>query len=150
MKKEKDISLYEVDELSDELDIYFNEVLSGKVPIAFISQQMWRPNVDLYEDPQSYHLVVELGGVDPSDINIEFQSGLLRIHGKRSDVTPRDQVDYQRMEICAGPFERRIRLRSPVDPGSISATYERGLLRVEMKKTSRRQQGTFQVPLEGV
>lgn len=146
MEKEKVI--YEsIDDLAEEFEIYFNECLSGKAPVAFVSRQRWKPSIDLYETPDGFHLFLELGGLDVKDIHCEYEDGSLRVHGKRVRFTSGSIVDFHRVEINAGPFERKIKFKAPVDPQSIKAGYQDGILRVELKKAARQKPGRFPVPI---
>jgi HSP20 family molecular chaperone IbpA len=146
MKEEK--VLYSgIDELAEEFEVYFNECLSGKAPVAFITRQKWRPNIDFYETKQEYCLMVELAGLRKNDVFAEFKDGCLRIHGKRDNLITREKVDYQRMEINAGPFERKVKFRTPVDPKSIDARFGSGILKVKLFKAPKQKSGLFDVPI---
>jgi len=146
MKEEK--VLYSgIDELAEEFEVYFNECLSGKAPVAFITRQKWRPNIDFYETEEEYHLMVELAGLQKDDVLIEFKDGCLRIHGKRDSLTAREKVDYQRMEINVGPFERTVKFKTPVDPKSIDARFGSGILKVKLFKAPSQKSGLFDVPI---
>lgn len=147
---DEDKVLFEgVDELTEEFDIYFNECLSGKAPVAFITRQQWRPAIDLYETADGVHLVVELGGLAPGDIHVEYRDGALTLSGRRDSFVPDNPVEYHCMEINAGPFERKIALRAPVDPATIRAACEGGILRVEMERSADVVPGHRSIPVIG-
>ncbi len=146
MKEEK--VLYRgIDELAEEFEVYFNECLSGKAPVAFITRQKWRPNIDLYETDEAYYLLLELAGLRREDILAEFEDGCLRIRGKRESFSAGEKADYHRMEIHAGPFERNVRFKKAIDPRSIVARFGGGILEVRLKKVSRQRPGLFQVSI---
>jgi HSP20 family protein len=90
----------------------------------------FRPQVDVYrtEEPDELHVVVELPGVDPADVDVRADDSMLVLAGRR----PRPPVEgrYQQMEIAYGPFERRVSLGVPVDPAEASAEYRRGVLTI--------------------
>jgi len=44
---------------------------------------------------------------------------------------------YQHAEIEWGPFERRIRIATPVDPGAATVTYLQGLLKIALPLAAR-------------
>ena len=139
-----------IDELSEELDRQFFEYSYGKVPIAFVTHQKWRPRVDLYECPDCFLVIVELGGVKPGDLHVDYADGVLRVYGTRGNFVSRAGADCHRIEISAGPFERRIPLRKPVDPLSISARYREGILSLELGKADRVRPGLFPIAVSGV
>ena len=51
------------------------------------------------------------------------------------------------MEIDYGPFQRRIPLPEPVDGKSSRATYERGLLTIELPVAERPRRATAKVSI---
>jgi HSP20 family protein len=88
----------------------------------------FRPQVDCIrsEDPPALHVVVELPGVDPAAIKVVAADRVLVVAGER--CRPPVSGRYRQLEIEYGPFQRRIPLDEPVDPGAASARYEQGML----------------------
>jgi len=72
--------------------------------------------------------VVELPGVDPSEIQVVAADRVLVVAGVRQRQPLEGR--YQQMEIEYGPFQRRIPLDEPVDTNAARARYEHGLLTV--------------------
>ncbi len=137
-----------IDELSEELDRQFFEYSYGKHPIAFVSHQKWLPRYDVYEYSDRFLVVVELGGVKAGQMHAEYLDGALRVHGKRGNFASGDDVDCHRMEISAGPFERRIPLKKAVNPRTISAHCEEGVLYIEMEKAETLEAGLFPIRIK--
>ena len=73
----------------------------------------------------------ELAGVDPNHVALEIRGRRLIIAGERrgSDTT---NCFYQQVEIEHGPFRREIELGTEVDAARARATYDNGILRVEV------------------
>jgi HSP20 family protein len=102
------------------------------------------PNVDVYYcgEPQRAVVVVDLSGVSLSAIGIEVSGRHLAIVGERPVQETEGRV-YQQLEIPSGPFRRVIELQVEVDTEKATATYEDGVLRVELplrdpEETTRR------------
>jgi len=93
----------------------------------------FQPQCDCYrtDDPPTLHLVLELPGVDPSAVRIVAVDTTLVVSGVRERPHP-TAARYHQVEIEYGPFERRIELAEDVDPDAASATYEAGILRLEV------------------
>jgi HSP20 family protein len=96
-------------------------------------RRAYRPQCDCFrtDDPPVLHVVVELPGVDPATIEVAAAGQALTITGSR----PRPIVPgarYQTMEIEYGAFERRIELGENVESAHTRATYEHGMLRIEV------------------
>jgi HSP20 family protein len=102
------------------------------------------PNVDVYYcgEPQRAVVKVDLSGVSLSEIGIEVSGRHLAIVGERPLQETEGRV-YQQLEIPSGPFRRVIELQVEVDAEKATATYEDGVLRVELplrepEETTRR------------
>jgi HSP20 family protein len=95
-------------------------------------RRSYRPQVDVYrtDDPPGLIILVELPGVDPSEVRLVVTAQALLIAGERQ--RPRDCGHYQQMEIDYGPFQRQVTLAEDVDPEEATATYERGILTVRL------------------
>lgn len=91
------------------------------------------PNVDVYYcgDPQRAVVKVDLAGVSLDEVGIEVGSRQLAIVGERQVQETEGRV-YQQVEIPSGPFRRVVELQVDVDPERASATYEDGVLRIEL------------------
>jgi HSP20 family protein len=93
----------------------------------------FQPQCDCYrtDDPAALHLVLELPGVDPAAVRIIAAGTTLVVSGVRERPHPTG-ARYQQVEIEYGPFERRIELAEDVDVDAATATYESGMLRLEV------------------
>lgn len=91
------------------------------------------PNVDVYYcgDPQRAVVKVDLAGVVLDDVSIEVSGRRLAILGGRPVQETEGRV-YQQVEIPSGPFRRVVEFQVDVDPDRASATYEDGVLRIEL------------------
>jgi HSP20 family protein len=91
------------------------------------------PNVDVYYcgDPQRAIVKVDLAGVDLSQVGIEVSGRHLAIAGERHLQETEGRV-YQQIEIPSGHFRRVVELQVEVDAERATATYEEGILRIEL------------------
>jgi HSP20 family protein len=91
------------------------------------------PNIDVYYcgDPQRAVVKVDLAGVDLSQIGIEVSGRQLAIVGERPVQETEGRV-YQQVEIPSGPFRRIVELQVDVDAEQAKATYEDGMLRIDL------------------
>lgn len=97
----------------------------------------FRPRADCVrsDDPPRLTVVVELPGVNPDDVRISAVPRELVIAGERP--RPDGGGRYQQIEIDYGPFQRRIPLAEEVDPDSVTASYDRGLLTIVLPLARR-------------
>lgn len=91
------------------------------------------PNVDVYYsgDPQMAVVEVELAGVKLEEVGIEISGRQLAIMGERQVQETEGRV-FQQIEIPSGPFRRIVELQVDVDAEGAKATYEDGVLRIEL------------------
>ena len=106
------------------------------------------PNVDVYYcgDPQRAIVKVDLAGVELSQVGIEVSGRQLAIVGERHVQETEGRV-YQQIEIPSGRFRRVVELQVEVDAERSSATYEEGILRIELPLRDP-SETTRQVPID--
>jgi HSP20 family protein len=113
------------------------------------SQSGFSPRVDVYycgtEAPRAI-VKVELAGVRMETINLEISGRELVISGERPVQETEGRV-YQQVEIEAGPFRRVVELHADVVADEARATYEDGVLRVELP-LSAAGEAIRRVPIE--
>jgi HSP20 family protein len=91
------------------------------------------PNVDVYYcgEPQRAIVKVDLAGVELSQVGIEVSGRHLAITGERHVQEAEGRV-YQQIEIPSGRFRRVVELQVELDADRATATYEEGILRIEL------------------
>ena len=106
------------------------------------------PKVDVYYcgEPKVAIVKADLAGVALEDVNLEITGRQLVISGRRATREREGRV-YQQVEIDSGPFRRLVELQVEVDPERAKATYEDGILRVELPIRERARQAR-RVPIE--
>ena len=94
----------------------------------------FRPAVDIYEQGDDVHIDVELPGVKPEEIKVNVEGDVLTISGerKRQDVAKKE--GYQRVERTYGTFTRAFSLGQDVDPESVDAKFDNGVLKLSLRK----------------
>lgn len=106
------------------------------------------PSVDvLYrDDPPRAVVRAELAGVDPERLGLEIRGRQLVIAGERRTVEEGARL-YQQLEIEQGIFRRVVELGADVLADQAKASYDDGILRVEVP-LARRDQPARKVPIE--
>jgi HSP20 family protein len=79
------------------------------------------------------------------DIQVEFENGMLTIRGSRTREEEKKEKNFHRVERSFGSFARAFRLPATVDAERISATYEDGVLRLEMPKREESKARRIQI-----
>ena len=91
------------------------------------------PSVDVVYTSQPPQAIVtaELAGVEIEDLELEVRGRKLVLAGRRGPASVDADV-YHQVEIERGPFRRVIELAAEVDAERAKASYEDGMLRVEL------------------
>jgi len=118
--------------LGERVDDFFDRVFELASTRRYGLQQTWRPNVDVYRLADGIAVVVELPGVDESDLKVVAEHGRLRISGNRPAISAGAGAEPQQLEIDYGPFERHVALPGGADPDGITAEFRAGLLSVRV------------------
>lgn len=97
----------------------------------------WVPSVDIKEEKDAYVLVADVPGVDPKDIDISLEDGVLMVKGERKDERADEGEGYTRTERVYGNFYRRFTLPDTADAENISAKTEHGVLKLRIPKKEK-------------
>ncbi len=82
-------------------------------------------------DPPLAIVTAELAGVDPDQLDLEIQGRNLILSGRRGPAAVEGDV-YQQVEIERGYFRRVVELGADVHADAARASYEDGMLRVQL------------------
>lgn len=94
----------------------------------------WVPAVDIREEPGRFVLYADLPGMDPADIEVSMDKGILTIKGERKSETRSEGAGFSRIERRCGSFHRRFALPDSADAGRITATGHQGVLEIAIPK----------------
>ena len=113
-----------------EIDELFGDVFERT---GFGPGRAFSPEVDVYYTGQPARAVVkaDLAGVDIDDVALEIRGRQLVIAGERRAADAEGRL-YQQIEIAHGPFRRVVELGADVVADEATATYDDGILRVEI------------------
>lgn len=96
--------------------------------------QNWAPAVDIRENDKTYTLLVDIPGVNPKDIDVSMEKGVLAIKGNREKNETVEGENYKRVERSYGSFARYFDLPDSVDADNIEAAANDGVLTVTIPK----------------
>lgn len=99
----------------------------------------WAPSVDIKEEDDRFLLVADIPGVDPNDIEVNMEHGILSIKGERESEKKTEREGYKRIEREHGIFYRRFTMPDGVNPDGIDANCKNGVLTVTIPKQEAAQ-----------
>lgn len=127
-----------VNRLHQSLDRFFNEGFSS--PEASTAHSVtWVPRVDVHEEKDRFVVLADVPGVEPKDIDITADHGVLTIRGERRSEKRETENGYERVERVSGTFLRRFTLPEAANTESIKAKQTNGVLEVTIPKTPAAQ-----------
>lgn len=127
-----------MDQLQEEINRLFSSWSNNESTGAMAD---WVPTVDINEFDDSFQLHVDVPGVDPKDVEITLDNGVLTIAGERQVVkrVNDETVMRRRSERAYGRFYRRFILPDTVDAEKVKATDRHGVLEITIPKQAKAQ-----------
>jgi HSP20 family protein len=105
----------------------------------------WVPRVDVKEEQDRFVLYADLPGIDPDDIDVSMDKGILTIKGERQGETSEQTDRFSRIERRYGSFYRRFSLPDSADPEGIQAHGRNGVLEITIPKRAEAAPRRIQV-----
>ena len=116
------------------VDRLSREAYGPEGPEEALTTTSFAPPVDIYEDEHNIVLKLEVPGIDEKDINVRIDNNTLTVHGERKIEKEEKEENFRRVERQYGAFTRSFTLPSSVDPGQVSADYNKGVLKIKLAK----------------
>lgn len=91
------------------------------------------PPVDIIEDRNGLVLLLDMPGVEPRDVEIQYENGVLTIHGKVNVQEP-EGMTYIRREYGKGDYHRSFAVGEGIDASKIDAECRNGVVTLHLPK----------------
>ena len=130
--------LRELGTLQSEMNRLFNTVFDGPTPSG-TTMRRWMPPMDLVEAGEEFVLRADLPGLGEDDVKIELEDSTLTISGERKAEHEAKGEGFYRVERATGAFSRSLTLPKGVDPETVTARFDRGVLEVRIPKPAERK-----------
>src|SRR5258708_17246197 len=112
----------------------FRETYSDSARDESLTTSSFAPAVDVYEDEHNVTLKIEVPGIDEKDIDVRIENNTLIVHGERKIEKEEKEENYRRVERQYGSFTRTFTLPNTVETENVSATYDKGVLKIKLAK----------------
>ena len=93
--------------------------------------------LDVTTDADRLTIEAALPGIKPEDVDITVENGTVTISGKTADERTAEEGSYVLQEIRRGNFSRSVTLPTGLEPDKATATFEHGILRLEIPKAEQ-------------
>jgi HSP20 family protein len=114
-----------------------------------LTTSSFAPAVDVYEDEHDIVLKLEVPGIDEKDLAIQVENNTLTVHGERKFEKDEKEENYRRVERQYGSFTRSFTLPTTVDTESVSANYDKGVLKIKLAKKAEAKPKQIKVNVGG-
>jgi HSP20 family protein len=106
----------------------------NRLPSLNSQMKAFVPAMDVYETDKAVVVETPLAGVNPDDVQVSVEKGVLTVQGENKKEHEVDEKNYYRKEIRSGSFFRQIALPAPVLEDKVTAEFEDGILKVSCPK----------------
>lgn len=126
----------EVVALQNRMNSLFRDLNEGESPLTTAA---FLPAVDIYEDDKKVMLKLEVPGIDEKDLDVSVENNTLTVKGERKFEKEEKEENFHRIERRYGSFYRAFTLPSTVDTEHVTASYNAGVLKLELRKKPEAQ-----------
>lgn len=108
----------------------------------------WVPPVDIHEYANRFELYVDLAGIDPKDVELTLDGGVLTLSGDRPEqvmTKSGEDLHGRRTERGFGHFHRRFVLPDTADGEKVNAAGKNGVLTVTIPKQAKAMPRRIQI-----
>ncbi len=126
----------EVASLQDRVNTLFQDFAGENGTVTAAS---FAPAVDVFENGEKVVLKLDLPGIKEEDLDIRVENQNLSVRGERKFESEEKEENFHRIERRYGSFFRSFSLPTTVDTENVTASYEAGVLKLELKKKASAQ-----------
>jgi HSP20 family protein len=126
-----------------ELQVQQKRELEKKEETTFPAR-VFLPTADIYETPDALKVVLEMPGVDKSNVKVGVENGILTVEG-RLDFSKYQDLQPLYTEYNIGHYSRSFRLTTKIDQSKIVAEVKEGVLSLVLPKADEAKSRTIQV-----
>ncbi|HUL85963.1 MAG TPA: Hsp20/alpha crystallin family protein [Actinomycetota bacterium] len=109
------------------------------------ARNTWVPALDVRESDDRFELTLDLPGIEPDDVNVSYEDGMLTVTGKRGFAEGTKGETWHRIERSFGTFARSVRLPRTADAEKIEAAFDKGVLTIAVPKAEAAKPRTIEV-----
>ena len=135
--------------LQDRMTRLFNDQFSTMSGEESLTAGSFVPPVDVYEDEAGIRLKMEVPGIDEKDIDVRLENNVLTVHGERKLEKEEKEENFHRVERRYGSFSRTFTLPNTVDTEKVSASYDKGVLKIALAKRAEAKPKQIKVNVTG-
>jgi HSP20 family protein len=138
------------------MDRLFDQVMGGLaspwgLPAAFTGPGVLNPRVDVAETDKGLEVTAELPGIEPKDVAIEIEAGVLTLRAERSSEKREEDKDkrWHLVERQSGTYLRRFALPFEAEAEKVEARFDKVVLHVIIPRPENARPQAKRVEIKG-
>jgi HSP20 family protein len=142
------------------MDRLFDQVMGGLtspwgapfgLPAPFTGPGVLAPRVDVAETDKGLEVTAELPGIEPKDVSIEIEAGVLTLRAERSSERKEEGKDkrWHLVERQAGTYLRRFALPFDAEPEKVEARFDKGVLHIAIPRPEQARPQAKRIEIKG-
>jgi HSP20 family protein len=139
---------FEFEKMRREMDRLWDSFFEGGPVRRAREEGEWLPSLDVSETKSDLVVKAELPGIDPKDIDISVNEGVLTIKGEKRQEKEEKEEGYHLVERSYGSFTRSIRLPREIQNEKINASYKNGILKITLPKSEEAKKKEIKIKVE--
>jgi HSP20 family molecular chaperone IbpA len=128
---------------TQELQVQKKRELENKEE-STIPVRLFVPVADIYDAEHALTIILEMPGVEKSNVDILVEDGVLSVEG-RLDLTKYQGLQPLYTEYNIGHYARSFRLSSKIDQNKIAAEMKDGVLSLKLPKVEEAKPRSIQI-----
>jgi HSP20 family protein len=125
----------ELASLHSAMDRLFSEFFSSPMTGVGEVSRNWYLPVDIVDQGNSLLVKAAVPGFKPEDVEVTYHDGVLNISAQRKQESETKEGSYLRRELSVGNYSRSVQLPGDIKAGDIKASFDNGVLTVELPKS---------------
>ncbi|WP_029520481.1 Hsp20/alpha crystallin family protein [Persephonella sp. IF05-L8] len=135
----------ELARIEQELNKVFNELVPTPKSGELVEVTTWNPRVDVYEKDNKLIIEAEIPGAKKEDVEVKIKDNAVVIKGEVKREEEEKDKTYYRTERFYGVFERVIPLPVEVKAEEAKASFDNGVLKIEIPKAIEEKEVKIEV-----
>ena len=142
------------------MDRLFDQVMGGfgagsgfpwGLPASFTGPGIISPRVDIAETKAGLELTAELPGVEPKDVAIEIEDGVLTLRAERSSERTEEDKEkrWHMVERQSGTYLRRFALPFDAEADKVEARFDKGVLHIAIPRPAQARPQAKRIEIKG-
>lgn len=108
---------------------------------------LFRPQLDISGDENSYEISLDVPGLTESDLSLEVRDDVLTIRGQKEERSEDKDKHYYRVERSYGSFQRTLALPDDANADEIKASLDKGVLKLEIPRRAAKSKDVKRISI---